>query len=197
MIDINKTNFENEINIKKHEGLPIHPIEGRPRISHLECLYEQCGEKFTNGDKLHSHLIQSVPKFCQHYHKVHEDYLNWIKHAESNKTIFNMKCPSWNCKFSGNLKEHYKQLGIKPYWSQSDYCVKAKNNTENKDGVNAYKIYESDICMLCMDEKIIPTLLYDCGHRALCIDCGYDLICKSGNKDCIICRHKTKYILIC
>ena len=49
---------------------------------------------------------------------------------------------------------------------------------------------------MCLDEKEIPILLYDCGHRALCLDCGYDLICKSKNKDCIFCRHKTKYILI-
>ena len=193
MIDVNKTNYTHELNIKKHQGLPIHPTEGRPRIGHLECLYEQCGEKFTNGDRLHSHLIQTVPNFCQRYHTIHEEKI--FNYGYKIPLQYeNIKCPVWCCNFVGNIKEHFKQLGIQPYWSPLDYCVKPKDPNENSE--DSYKIFESDICMLCLDEKAIPTLLYDCGHRALCLDCGYDLLCKSGNKDCIICRHKTKYILI-
>lgn len=192
MIDVNKTNYTHELNVRKHKGWPIHPTEGRPRIGHLECLYENCGEKFTNGDRLHSHLITSVPNFCQRYHTIHEEKI--FNYGYTIPVQYeNIKCPVWCCKFVGNIKEHFKQLGIQPYWSPSDYCVKPKDIIENE---NSYKIFESEVCMMCLDEKEIPILLYDCGHRALCLDCGYDLICKSKNKDCIICRHKTKYILI-
>jgi flavin-dependent dehydrogenase len=198
IIDVNKTNYENELNMKKHKGFPIHPIDGRPRIEHKECLYENCGEKFNNGDKLYLHLLRSIPNFCAKYHYYHEYHLNHILDLSKTPQFINMKCPVYFCKFVGNIGEHYKQLGIKPFWSQSDYCVKIKNNKDeqNIEKIEEYKIFESDTCMMCMDDKSIPILLYDCGHRVLCLNCGYELICKSNNKECIICRHKTKYILI-
>ena len=199
MIDINKSDYNAEIITSKHKGWPTHPIEGRPRVYHLECLYENCGEKFKTGDGLYAHLIKSVPNFCSYFHQSHENNLYSMIKIKDDPSFINMKCPSWSCKFSGNMNEHYKQLGFKPFWKPYDVCIKKKENEQNKDIIDSnveYKIFESNKCMLCLDDKSIPILLFDCGHRTLCLDCGYELIFKSGKKDCIICRHKTKYILI-
>ena len=191
LIDVNKID-ENKLSIIKHTGYPIHPIEGRPKISYLECLYENCNKKFENAQKLHSHLIREIPNFCNKYHYYHEYELDNILKISNESQFTNMKCPIRFCNFIGNIGEHYKALGFKPFWSQTDNKI---INNKNKN-IEDYKIFESNVCMICMNEKMIPTLLYDCGHRVLCINCGYDLICKSNNKLCIICRHKTKYILI-
>lgn len=179
--------------IKKHIGLPIHPIEGRPRIGHLECLFDGCHKKINSGNALYSHLIKTVPNFCGYFHQEHENILSYLINIRYTPSFYNMKCPIGVCKFSGDMNEHLKQLGLKPFWTIKD--VKVSNITNNSHE-SEFKIYESEQCMLCMDSTAIPVLLYDCGHRVLCLECGYELISQKINKECIVCRHKTKYILI-
>jgi len=58
---------------------------------------------------------------------------------------------------------------------------------------NTYHISDNEECVVCMD-KFIDTVLYPCGHVALCAGCARDL-CKRGGP-CPICRTDIQQVQI-
>ena len=97
-----------------------------------------------------------------------------------------MKCPVECCFYNGDISSHFKQLGFEPFWKKDEIF---KNNDEEP-----YRIVYTDECMLCCDKS--PCILFECGHRVLCLDCGYKLICENKNKKCVMCGNISTNVFI-
>jgi flavin-dependent dehydrogenase len=169
-----------------HDGYPLHPIHGRPRYNHLKCLYENCMEEFTDTVSLAFHLSRNVPHFIGRYHSLHEPFIPDIieKYKEDSSTI--MKCPVECCFYNGDISFHFRQLGFKPFWKKDD--IIKKNDEE------PYRVVYTNECMTCDDN--IPCVLFECGHRVLCLECGYKLICEKKSKACVLCSNISNNVFI-
>ena len=169
-----------------HDGYPLHPIHGRPRYNHLKCLYENCMEEFTDTVSLAFHLSRNVPHFIGRYHSLHEPFIPDIieKYKDGSNTI--MKCPVECCFYNGDISFHFRQLGFAPFWKKDD--IIKKNDEE------PYRVVYTDECMTCDDN--IPCVLFECGHRVLCLECGYKLICEKKSKACVLCSNISNNVFI-
>lgn len=195
---LNNCVMQNLINLSKqynykincdHSGYPeLHPELGRPRINWKECYYSECHEKFNDSNLLRNHLI-NLNKYTYGFHSYHEDIV--IKLNLTPEKILHdkiTKCPSIVCdQGNGNftpeeLCNHFKILGIPPFWEQGMII----NNPKKKiliDDYNNKDIFKSDECIVCCEDNIKPSLLFlPCYHCIICANCY-----KPINK-CPICR---------
>jgi len=197
------TKYENKYEKKyggtnNHDGYPIHPICGRPRLRHLKCLYENCLEEFTDTRSLSVHLEQNVKQFIWNFHAQHEVFVKSIIDEYYNCVNIIRKCPVECCGYYGDIGEHFRSLGFEPFWKKEDIIDKDTMSPPEKDTMSLpedYKIICQERCARCNDKG--PCVLFECGHKVLCLDCGYKQICEEKNKDCMICLTRTLNIFIC
>jgi hypothetical protein len=204
LIDINSNNSEQ---IKKtlklfhkldiipkqpptHIGQPMpDPDLGRPYIDWLECEHQNCHKKFNTDKELIKHLIE-FKVYTPSYHKLHEDIINEMKLTEDLiKNINIKKCPSWICKESefstpDGLIEHFKRLGIEPFWKKGMDLSKKEEYNFNKE----IKIYDSKNCIICLDRK--TNIIFDkCMHQCYCVECYDECIKLNNTLKCPLCRN--------
>lgn len=198
MYDYDKYEPNNEPNNKFnkntiHSGYPLPDEEkGRPLIAWKECYYPKCHKKFNLEDQLITHL--KLNNAYRHgFHKFHEEAVH--KYNLTPEKVLKdhiVHCPCIVCDKGANYKftpeglcEHFKLLGIVPFWKP--------NSTFNIDDTGLLKkdiyrqIYIHDDCLICMSGKKSNVLFYPCYH---CVSC---LMCHSKLDICPICRQNIKY----
>ena len=99
------------------------------------------------------------------------------------------KCPSLICdkskkKFTPEeLCEHFKILGIPPFWKPGTVIKKESSN--KLEDLTEKKVYTTDECLICMAAK--PMIVFiPCHHHIVCMNCYKDLY------KCPICRTNIK-----
>lgn len=176
----------------KHEGYPeIDDIKGRPYIDWLECYYKDCHKKFNNEKEFIEHL-KYFNAYSSSFHKNHEDAISKLNLdekivKEKNYTV----CPSYSCykqfKTCDDLCEHFKELGIKPFWNEK-YIKKTKKEVLKN-------IYFADECVICMNEQ--PNILFlPCQHINICLLCYNDLLKLTNLKNCPVCSIEIKNLIM-
>jgi hypothetical protein len=172
-----------------HQGYPLpHPIYGRPRLDWCECFYEECHKKTNDANELKQHL----EKFNLHTYGLHLYHeracisLHLTPEKIMDKGI--KHCPSIVCDKAKHtftpeeLCEHFKILGISPFWTPGTIIT---NKTTEK--CNLTKLYVGDECVICNEDNIKPSIIFEpCHHATLCIECY-----SSINK-CPICRSEIR-----
>ena len=158
-----------------HKGQPLpDPITGRPYIDWKECYHEGCHKTFSYDHQLIEHLKQ-MGAYTQSYHKIHE-IIVWQNKLTEDKVIeSNMKkCPAFICQYSDmnsteEVIEHFRKLGIEPFWKRG-LDLSSKNESGEYMFKKEVKIFNTDICVLCLENK--PNIILDkCLHCCFCIDC--------------------------
>jgi len=171
----------------KHIGYPIDPIYGRPNYNSGKCFYEGCDfREMYNINKFELHLMKNVNGFKHSFHSNHACIIGKLEKL-INSGEKNAKCPVKICNYKGDMSQHLKELGFKPYWKPGD-----KFDWGHLDETVSFKVYTSDNCMICMDS--IPEVLLDCGHKVMCMKCMDKYL--TDKTDCIICLNKFKYFFI-
>nr|XP_022916060.1 zinc-binding protein A33 [Onthophagus taurus] len=71
--------------------------------------------------------------------------------------------------------------------------VKLKTNSDNKRKLQRTKVYNSDVCPICLSELMIPVRI-SCGHAycASCIIKYFEYILKRGKVECPMCKETIK-----
>lgn len=178
-------------NIKSlHSGYPLpDPVLGRPHLGWLVCTYNECGEHFNSGELLKTHL-KIYNKYTPYMHKQHENIVETLQ-LTPEKIMQNgmTTCPSYICDQSNNkftpeeLCEHFKILGIPPFWTTGiDIKPSDKFDVDIKQiNIMSNKIYTTQQCIVCLDRP--PELIfYPCYHHIFCLNCIKNI------NQCPICR---------
>jgi hypothetical protein len=184
-------------NIKPtHKGQPLpDPLTGRPYIDWKECYHEGCHIKFAYNNQLIDHL-KIMGAYTASFHKIHEDYIAENELTEDKVIALGMsKCPAYICKYNDTdspleVIEHFKSLGIPPFWKTGmDLSSKKVNEYVFKKEV---KIFNVDNCVFCLEKK--PNVVFDkCLHCCFCIDCYLSITNPVSNvswdtKKCPVCK---------
>jgi hypothetical protein len=182
-----------DYNCNTHINYPLpDPEHGRPYLEWSECYYENCHLKFVSPTDLRNHLI-NLKKYKHGFHMYHE-YAVSASSLTPNKVISKQMtyCPSIVCDKSNKkftpeeLCDHFKILGIKPFWKKGDIIT---NNNNNKNIQPEKKIYISDECLICLSEENKPAVIfYPCFHCVTCIYCYKDI------HKCLMCRADIQFI---
>jgi len=191
-----KVKFNDIDNTDYHDFYPIpDKLYGRPYISQKVCKHYNCNKNFSTELLLIKHL-ESHYAYRASCHTAHENVVSYNKLTPEKIINTKMtKCPSWICKESfrtftpENLCEHFKILGIKPFWKVGDEIIPPKKQNE-KQGLTSdeMKIYEENICIICFDSDK-ECILFPCHHFISCLDCTL-LIDK-----CPKCMNKIEYVI--
>jgi len=181
-------NFMSRLTNKNHSSYPIpHVNKGRSHINWLICTHFQCNKKFYSESSLIKHL-DKYGKYIPNYHVCHETAIKTYnltkEYILKNHVTY---CPSYICNYNRRftpqgLCEHFKQLGIKPFWEKGDVI---KPNFDKKFDLTKFNI-KQDItrCLICQHHK--PSILYlPCQHMCLCISCY-----KLSFDKCPVCKTK-------
>ena len=178
----------------KHSGYPIpHPTMGRPHLEWNKCYHEDCHHGFSSTESLKNHL-EKQGRITHGLHKFHEDY---VKLYGLTPTIVKdkklTKCPSWVCDKSDEtmtpdeLCEHFKVLGIYPFWQPEMIIAPKKTakvvNKEKLDKDVYNSLFVNSSCLICLDED--PQVIFlPCNHHATCFSCS------TSFSICPVCRTK-------
>lgn len=173
-----------------HIGQPLpDPELGRPYINWNKCYHRDCNKTFDTDKNLIKHL-REFKAYTPNYHKLHEDIINEMNLTENLiKTNNIKKCPSWICKesefqTSEDLIQHFKRLGIQPFWKIGDDLSKNDVYTFNKN----IKIYDTIKCIICLDSK--TNIIFDqCMHQCYCAECYNQFIKYNNTLKCPLCRN--------
>ena len=176
--------------IQIHQGYPLNdPKKGRPRIQWKVCMYKYCNDNFASTNNLRKHLI-SLSNHIPYFHYSHEEAINYLglnKEIIKDKQI--KKCASKLCgidfETSDLLCNHYKELGIIPFW-KSDDIINIPNNTYYLLN-NMPNIYFEKDCLICQGTN--PSVLYlPCRHCICCVGCHIYMI--KYRKNCPMCNQQ-------
>jgi hypothetical protein len=196
------TKHKNNTDNLYHTGLP-HPdkYKGRPKIEWHECYHIGCHKKFGDSETLITHLAQNQ-KMDHWFHSFHQKYVEL--HNLTPEKVMSEKltsCPAWVCvKKHKNTNmtpkevcDHFRSLGIEPFWLPGDDCMDLKHifvNDEIKPKAeNIYtKTFSEATCIICFDKK--PQVLFQpCHHHFACFTCAEKL------NTCPYCKAVVKYRL--
>jgi len=174
-----------------HKGYPLpDPNKGRPYLDWLKCQYEGCNKTFPNVDDFIKHLKQEG-SYTQSFHAMHEDIVWFLKLTPEKILNNNIKyCPSYICDMKQKiftpqeLCDHFKYLGIEPFWEKGMDLTKKSDNFE-KIIIGSDKIFIANECVICLTN--VPDIIYlPCMHNILCFYCSQNY---SDNK-CPLCMKK-------
>lgn len=143
--------------------------------------------------------------YTKGYHLSHEEAIrlnNLIPEKVLEQNI--IKCPSWMCETKDfnspeQLVSHLQVLGIKPFWYVR-LVLNKKNDNINIIKNSTNKIYNSDTCLMCLENNSVNIIINKCGHQVYCMECVRKLItnCHKNEQsliksNCPICRCKIDY----
>lgn len=190
---------------KQHADYPLpDPVLGRPHLNFLECKYDGCGQKFANTTDLMFHLCKNNA-FVPFMHKAHEDIVAASGLSPETVRAQNItKCPSLICtakhiRTCEDLCEHFKKLGIPPFWSPTastptnDTTVNTTNDTNDNADIKPCAIIDAGLkpgwykatktmCMRCKKDPV-NTISLTCAHCTMCKAC-----CLYGTRTCPQCK---------
>lgn len=178
-----------QINLDNHEGLPRpDSIEGRPRLNMNQCLHKDCSFTDIYPYSLMNHLINNNA-YRQGYHVNHLKYIN-----SAHLCMGDTECPVSNCAYRGDLKLHFKLLGISPFW-QRGMKLEELELTGRDLSLEIPKIYTTSECVICYDQKA-DVLYSECLHNVVCGKCLSNTT-STNYFTCPICRNKNTFVLPC
>ncbi|CAH6419757.1 Hypothetical protein HVR_LOCUS834 [uncultured virus] len=159
---------------------------GRPYLNWKECYYDDCHLQFKSPEQLMNHLIKAG-KYTARFHLQHELAVKWLNLSPEKVTEEKFtRCPSHICNKSNHiftpeeLCEHFKELGISPFWIPGARIHKTEAPITLDD--KCYnKIYADEDCSVCLNAQTSAILL-PCYHNSTC------LVCSSKIGKCPICR---------
>lgn len=153
-----------------HEGYPLpDPTFGRPYINWLVCKHKDCNKKFRTYKDLIQHL-KEYNRYTAYMHKEHENCNITPEYIMENNLT---SCPSYICNesekifTSEELCEHFKILGIPPFWKPGMVIDGLGKKTINKE---FNKIYSCEECVVCLD-NVPEVIITPCQHHILCTNC--------------------------
>jgi hypothetical protein len=192
-------NFEEKI---KHSYYPnVDPVKGRARLTDNICYYSKCSKKFNSANELKKHLEVCKNGFIRNLHKSHE-VLNLTIEDIINENM--TQCPSFICDQSNRtftpdeLIEHFRSLGIKPFWYQG--CKMPEHtHTEIYDemilDIPFNGIEKQTKCLRCKKNNA-NIINLPCCHVILCDKCyefeKNEKSSKYNNLQCATCRNIIK-----
>lgn len=184
---------------KIHTGQPIpDPEKGRPYIDWKQCKYFGCNKSFDNANELIKHLVK-YSCYIERFHWHHEAIVK-SKNLTPEKVIENnmISCPSIICskykfKSSGDLINHFIELGIEPFWEKGMVILPNNPFTSfTSTEIKKINVYNSDECLVCLSDK--PKLVnLPCMHKIYCIGCWIE---GKFNK-CAVCTFKVDKVIPC
>jgi len=168
-----------------HSGYPtLDEKYGRPHMEWCECYYTNCFSKFGTPEQLKEHLKQRA-NYKYGFHLYHEQIASSKKLTPETILSKNItRCPSIVCDKSDHdftpaeLCEHFMLLGVWPFWKPGMKII-----YKNKSSDIFEKLYIGDECIICFEENVKPSILFQpCNHSCICAKC-YQKVNK-----CPICR---------
>jgi len=161
-----------------HYFYPIPDINyGRPHLEDLVCKHYNCNKKFLDIFALKNHLEQHNA-YTYGAHLYHEMAVSKYNLTPNNINQNKMtKCPSYVCKESHKtftpeeLIEHFKILGIEPFWKVGDVIKPPQITNSDKFDIYQVKVYKENNCIICFDSDK-ECIIYPCLHYICCLECS-------------------------
>ena len=103
------------------------------------------------------------------------------------------RCPIEGCRYGGDTAEHYKLLGIKPYWCRGMKLEPKFDKDSDGKYTTRLRLYSTDACVVCLDNR--PNIVYSgCRHNIICCDC---ILKMDDYYKCPMCRCTSRYVFPC
>lgn len=175
-----------------------HPIDGRPQLHHRRCLHDGCGETFSGGLDLRTHLMTHKADYKDNHHRSHSQ-LTITPAALRGQGVKTMRCPSLVCDQSkrmftvDELIDHFTILGHPNFWrpgirlpTKTHLCHTIADPEEPEKGFEHHQfslppIKEMAECSLCLEQPANMTA-FPCGHTFICRDCHQQEVVERGKK---------------
>lgn len=172
----------------EHNNYPmVDEQNGRPQLGWVKCYHYGCNFRGNSADHLRNHLSE-CDAYTAYFHKMHENIVTEMNLIPEKVVADGLtKCPSPVCNKHNvimkpeELIQHFKRLGISPFWKRGDKLDYDEENKREFNAVNQKPIFSCKKCVVCIDTH--PTVLFmECNHHVVCMKCS------SGIEKCPMCQ---------